>query len=76
MVASGLSTSLITMDKIKITILEDGTIKVDSDRVSMPNHMNAEQFLRNMFTLAGGTITRTFKRGLAHLQAHGQEQVQ
>lgn len=54
------------MDKVRITILDDGTIKVDTDKVSMPNHMNAEQFLRNMFTLAGGAVTRTIKHGLAH----------
>ncbi len=42
------------MDTIRITILEDGTIKTDTDKVSMPNHQNAEQFLRSVSTLAGG----------------------
>ncbi len=57
-------------DKLHITVLPDGTIKVDTDKVSMPNHMNAEQFLRNMFSLAGGTIKRSLKHGLQHMHGH------
>ncbi len=57
-------------DKIKIHVLEDGTIKVETDAVSMPNHMNAESFLKNMFTLAGGAITRKLKHGVLHAFGH------
>lgn len=55
------------MDKITIEVLEDGTIKVTTDRVSMPNHVNAEGFLRQMFALAGGTVTRKARHALTHL---------
>ena len=36
------------MDSIKIRITEDGDIVVETDEVSAGNHMNAEQFLRNL----------------------------
>lgn len=54
------------MDTIKIKILDDGTIKVETDPISMPNHMNAESFLRNMATLAGGDVERKNKKGVSH----------
>lgn len=66
-------------DKIKITILEDGTIKTETDSVSMPNHGNAESFLRDMFKLAGGNITRKAKNALhkllhGHTHEHGHDE--
>jgi hypothetical protein len=62
------------MDSVKITILEDGTIKMETDKVSMPNHMNAEAFLRDISKLAGGEITRKGKRGaIEHSHGHGQD---
>lgn len=56
-------------DNLTIEILEDGTIKTTSDAVSGANHANAEQFLRQMATLAGGETTRT-KRKDAHALTH------
>lgn len=50
-------------DKIKITILEDGTIKTETDKVSGPNHQNAESFLQNMARLCGGVVSRILKPG-------------
>lgn len=58
-----------TQDTLTIEILEDGTIKTTSDAVSGANHANAEQFLRQMATLAGGATTRT-KRKDAHSHTH------
>jgi len=60
-------------DKIKVTILEDGTIKVDTDKISGPNHVNAEGFIREMFKLAGGSITRKLKHVAQHLLGHGHD---
>lgn len=57
------------MDTIKITVLEDGTIKTETDRVSMPNHANAEGFLALIGRLAGGLIERRAKHG-AHFHGH------
>lgn len=56
-------------DTIKITILEDGTIKTETDAVSMPNHQNAEGFLRDIGRLAGGEVER--KNKLGHTHTHG-----
>jgi hypothetical protein len=58
-------------DNIEIEILADGTIKTSTDAVSMPNHANAEAFLREMGRLAGGAIERKRKQGFAHTHAHG-----
>jgi hypothetical protein len=60
-------------DKIKVTVLEDGTIKCDTDKISMPNHSNAEGFLRQMFSLAGGVIKRVMKGGAAAHHHHTHE---
>lgn len=46
-------------DSMSFEILEDGTIKVLTDKVSAANHMNAEQFLQHVGRLAGGETTRT-----------------
>ncbi len=53
-------------DKIKITILEDGTIKVDTDKISMPNHLSAERMLAGTFALLGGEIKRKAKHAIQH----------
>ena len=51
-------------DKLNIRILADGTIKTTTDAVSKANHDNAEQFLRAVATLAGGTTTRVRRTDL------------
>lgn len=62
------------MDKVIIQILEDGTIKTSTDKISMANHQNCEGFLRDVAKLAGGEVTRRNKAGaVAHAHAHGNE---
>jgi hypothetical protein len=58
-------------DKITVTILDDGTIKTETDKVSMPNHANAAGFLRRMFELAGGALTSASKKGRPQQATHG-----
>lgn len=53
-------------DTIKIKILADGTVRVETDRVSMPNHLSAERFLSATFTLLGGEIKRKAKHAMQH----------
>ena len=53
-----------TTDKLTIEILADGTIKTTADGVSAANHDNAENFLRNVSTLAGGKVTRRLRTDL------------
>jgi len=60
-------------DKIEIEITEDGLIKSSTDKVSMPNHANAEMFLREMARLAGGPTERKRKHGHTGHHAHEHE---
>jgi len=58
------------MDQMKITILDSGVIKVETDRISQANHMTAEAFMRNMTTAAGGQQERKHKKGIFGAAAH------
>jgi hypothetical protein len=58
------------MDEMKITILDDGTIRVETDSISQANHMTAEAFLRNVATAAGGTQERKHKQGVIGAAIH------
>ena len=60
------------MDKLDITILEDGTIKVDVDQVSMPNHASAENFLKLAAELSNGGKQDRTRKGLGHQHQHAQ----
>lgn len=46
------------MDRFKIEVLADGTIKSTSDEVSPENHQAAEAFLKMLAGLTGGTSSR------------------
>ena len=46
-----------SLDKIKITILADGTIRTVTDPISGPNHSSADQFVRGVLEKAGGEAT-------------------
>ena len=56
-------------DEIEIEILEDGTIKFSTNKISGPNHTNAEKFLLDTGKLAGGKSERRKKPGSKH--SHG-----
>ena len=58
------------MDEMKITILEDGTIKVETDKISQANHMTADAFMRNLATATGGTQVRKHKAGFVGAIGH------
>ena len=58
-------------DVINIEILPDGTIKSTTDRVSAPNHANAEGFFREMARLTGDQNPTRVGRGM--LQQHEHE---
>jgi len=62
------------MDNINLTILQDGTIKSETDKVSAPNHSNAESFLSNIAKLAGGKVQRRRKGAgeHTHKNQHGE----
>jgi hypothetical protein len=64
---------MLNFDNIQIEILEDGTIKTTSDKVSAANHGNAEEFLRYIARMAGGETTRTTRGDVQHEQHHGHQ---
>lgn len=64
-------------DTMKITILDDGTIKTETDKISAANHQSAEAFLKDVTVLAGGPVERQRKAGHHHHHHHThQEQKQ
>jgi len=60
-------------DTMKITILPDGRIKVETDEISTPNHTNAGAFLAEMSRMVGGQVTIEAKRGAQHTHTHHHE---
>lgn len=48
-------------DIINVTILEDGSLKIETDKVSMPNHAGAEALLREVAKAMGGEAKRERK---------------
>ena len=59
-------------DTITVTILDDGTLKTETDKISMPSHHNAEMFIREMGRLAGGPVEVKHKHGHTW-HSHSQE---
>lgn len=58
------------MDSMNITILDDGSIKVETDKISQANHMTAEAFMRHIATACGGEQTRRHKHGVIGAAGH------
>ena len=58
-------------DQMKIEILEDGTISVSTDKISGTNHVSADEFLKEVAKLAGGTRTTEKKKNHFHTHEHG-----
>lgn len=54
------------MDRIKVTILEDGSIKMETDVISLANHVSIEGFISELTVAAGGEEVREAKSGLGH----------
>lgn len=62
-------------DSIKITILDDGALKMETDAISSANHGNCEIFLKEIARLAGGTsdVKRKGKHSHSHHEhEHGE----
>ena len=60
-------------DTLRMIILEDGTIRTETDRVSAPNHQSAELFLLDITRATGGEATRT-RKAHGHVHQHTHEQ--
>lgn len=62
-------------DTLTIEILPDGTLKVETDEVSAPNHVAAENIIKEMFRMQGGAVDikhKHGKHGHSHSHGHGQ----
>jgi hypothetical protein len=60
------------LNEMTVTILEDGTVKVETGAVGGPEHMAAERMLQWLASQLGGESTRV-KRAGAHQHAHGHD---
>jgi hypothetical protein len=56
-------------DTIKIEILEDGTVRFETDKISGANHASADEFLAEVEILLGGKITIEHKKD-RHVYVH------
>lgn len=56
-------------DKIEVEILNDGSLKISTDKISMANHGGAEILISELIKSAGGTVERNRKG--AHQHHHG-----
>ena len=56
-------------DKMEIEILDDGSLKISTDKISMANHTNAEGLIRELSKAQGGEVIRQKKSG-AHYHEH------
>lgn len=57
-------------DTMRIKVLEDGTIRTETDPISPAVHASAEQFVRDLATLAGGDTTRKARHEHTHAHTH------
>ena len=55
---------------MNITILDDGTIKIETDAISQANHMTAEAFLRFVAQAGGTRQTQKHKHGMIGAARH------
>ncbi len=62
------------LDNIEIEILPTGDLKVTTEKVSGPNHMNAESLLKFLSEKMGGASTRS-RRGHVHHHIHEREKL-
>jgi hypothetical protein len=58
-------------DTLKITILDDGSVKVETDRISPANHLSADALVTLLGQLMGGDVSIDQKRpGHTHQAQH------
>lgn len=55
-------------DNIQFEILEDGTVSITTDQISGPNHHSADDLLKQLGDVLGGTVSIK-KRNRFHVHA-------
>lgn len=56
-------------DKIDITILPDGSMKIETDKISAANHGGAEVLVQQLIKAMGGKVRRE-RKGHSHHHDH------
>ena len=62
------------MDKIRITVLPGGIVKIDSSRISAANHLSADRLVRGLEEDLGGTTRVERKRSEIASEHHHQSE--
>lgn len=62
------------MDKIKGTILPGGIVKIETDKISGPNHLSADRLIKGFEAELGGETTINRKKD-AHHHHHEHDHV-
>lgn len=62
-------------DEMIITVLPDGSLKIETGKVSAANHMSAEGFIREASRLMGGKVERKSKHAHHHHHQHEHDHV-
>jgi len=61
------------VDQLHVTILDDGRVRIDTDAISLANHLGADELLAFLGRLLGGeTITQP--KAHAHTHTHRGQQ--
>jgi hypothetical protein len=58
-------------DKLIVTVLDNGNLKIETDKVSNANHTNAEGFIREMVRMMGGK--QSVKNKVVHGHVHDEQ---
>lgn len=61
-------------DKVKIKILQDGRIVTQTDKISMKNHIEAEEALAELASLLGGLEVKKTSSKTHHDHHHKVEE--
>lgn len=61
------------MDIIDVTILDDGSIKIETDKISPANHVGADALVKTITEKLGGKMKIQPKGGKAHHHHHEHE---
>jgi hypothetical protein len=60
------------MDRIKVKILEDGVISIDTDAISKTNHVSADQLMELIEDFVG-EVEQVEKKKVSHHHAHAHQ---
>lgn len=60
-------------DKMRVTVLDDGRVKIETDNISMAARKSAKDMLSNIEQLLGGETIVEHKDGSHHHIDHGHD---